>query len=77
MTEFKSVPVDANESEPVKTMIEEFPIDYLILDVLHMKVEAWDSGNQKLFNYCTYLEERFLQVKKGEIKLDLKDVIRE
>ena len=55
---------------------EKLPIDWLIADVLSMKVEAWNIQNGKLFNYCSYLEKRLLQVKRGEVELDLEDVKR-
>lgn len=48
---------------------EKLPIDWLIADVLSMKVEAWNIQNGKLFNYCSYLEKRLLQVKRGELNL--------
>ena len=50
-------------------MAEPFPIDYLISDVLQMKVEAHNIMNDKLFYYADYLEKRLLQLKKGEIEL--------
>ena len=55
---------------------EKLPIDWLIADVLSMKVEAWNIKNKKLFEYCNYLEKRLFQVKKGEIELDLEDVLK-
>lgn len=55
---------------------EKLPIDWLIADVLSMKVEAWNIQNGKLFNYCSYLEKRLLQVKRGEVELDLEDVLK-
>ena len=48
---------------------EKLPNDWLIADVLSMKVEAWNIQNGKLFNYCSYLEKRLLQVKRGELNL--------
>lgn len=50
-------------------MAEPFPVDYLISDVLQMKVEAHNIMNDKLFYYADYLEKRLLQIKKGEIEL--------
>lgn len=50
-------------------MATKFPIDYLISDVLQMKVEAHNIMNDKLFFYADYLEKRLLQIKKGEIEL--------
>lgn len=55
---------------------EKLPIDWLIADVLSMKVEAWNIQNGKLFNYCSYLEKRLLQVKRGEVELDLEGVLK-
>ena len=55
---------------------EKLPIDWLIADVLAMKCEAWNIQNKKLFDYCNYLEKRLFQVKKGEIELDLEDVLK-
>ena len=55
---------------------EKLPIDWLIADVLSMKVEAWQIQNKKLFEYCNYLEKRLFQVKKGEVTLDLEDVLK-
>lgn len=46
---------------------ESFPIDYLISDVLAMKLEAHNIRNDKLFAYADYLEKRFMQFKKGEL----------
>ena len=63
----------AKETEVTETG-EKFPIDYLIHDILVMKAEAWNVGSSKLFYYADYLEKRMLQVKKGEIELNLKDV---
>ena len=51
---------------------EIFPIDYLISDVLQMKVEAHNIMNDKLFYYADYLEKRLIQIKKGEIELTTK-----
>ena len=47
---------------------EKFPIEYLISDVLQMKVIAFDMRNDKLFGYVDYLERRLMQYKKGEIE---------
>lgn len=55
---------------------EKLPIDWLIADVLAMKVEAWNIQNKKLFEYCSYLEKRLFQVKKGQVELELEDVLK-
>ena len=55
---------------------EKLHINWLIADVLAMKVEAWNIQNGKLFNYCSYLEKRLLQIKRGEVELDLEDVLK-
>ena len=55
---------------------EKLHINWLIADVLAMKVEAWNIQNGKLFNYCNYLERRLLQIKRREVELDLEDVKR-
>ena len=47
---------------------EKVPIDWLIQDVLVMKVEAHNIQNKKLFEYCDYLERRLMQFKKGEVE---------
>ena len=51
---------------------EVFPIDWLISDILAMKLEAHNIMNDKLFNYADYIEKRLLQIKKGEIELTTK-----
>ena len=51
-----------------------FPIDYLISDILAMKLEAHNIMNDKLFNYADYIEKRLLQIKKGEIELTTKSL---
>ena len=38
--------------------------------------EYLSEENKKLFEYCNYLEKRLFQVKKGEIELDLEDVLK-
>lgn len=55
---------------------EKLPIDWLIADILSMKVEAWQIQNKKLFEYCNYLEKRLFQVKRGEVTLCLEDVLK-
>ena len=55
---------------------EKLPIDWLIADVLSMKVEAWNIQNKKLFEYCNYFERRLFQLKNGEVELDLEDVLK-
>ena len=64
------------KSGDVMNKEEKLPIDWLIADVLSMKVEAWNIQNKKLFEYCNYLEKRLFQVKKSEIELDLEDVLK-
>ena len=49
-----------------------FPIDYLISDILQMKVISHNIMNEQLFQYADYLEKRLLQIKKGEIELTTK-----
>ena len=51
-----------------KNPTEKFPIDYLIQDVLQMKVEAHNIQNDKLFYFADYLERRLFEFKKGEIE---------
>lgn len=51
-----------------KNPTENFPIDYLIQDVLQMKVEAHNIQNDKLFYFADYLERRLFEFKKGEIE---------
>ena len=52
---------------------EQFPIDYLISDVLQIKVEAHNIQNEKLYQYADYMEKRLMQFKKGEIEF-VKDI---
>ena len=47
---------------------DKFSIDYLISDVLAMKLEAHNIRSDKLFGYADYLEKRLMQFKKGEIE---------
>ena len=56
------------EGIPSDNSKEEYPIDYIIADVLQMKVEAHNIQNDKLFYFADYLEKRLLQFKKGEIE---------
>ena len=50
------------------------PIDWLISDVLSMKVEAWKIQNKEIFDYCDYLEKCLFRIKKGELILETGDI---
>ena len=56
------------ETKDYPTEIGRVPIDYLISDVLLMKLTAHEIRSDKLFQLADCLEKRLMQFKKGEIE---------
>ena len=48
---------------------EQIRMEWLISDVLAMKLEAWNIQNKKLFDYCCYLEKKLLGIRAGDIEV--------